>query len=450
MRTLLFPIASLFFAIALLCVGYGLLMSLVGIRMQELGSSSLATGVVNASFFFGAILSSLSALKIITSVGHIRSFGVFAAFLTFASLGHTLTSDAVAWVIFRALSGYSFYSMLLIIESWINVRTGSQDRSKVLSLYTVVFYLAISSGQLMLSIKDVTGFLLFIIAAMFIVLSLIPIAMTKVTEPTMLKVDTMSIPKLYGIAKLAIVSSFAGGLLVGGFFTMAPVYTKSFGMSNESISLFMSAALLGALLAQWPIGWISDRLGRKIAILGVACISLFASALLWVYPRTEEMLFVGSFILGIAIFAIYPLSLARANDTTDENVSAVEISRALLMTYGIGSFMAPVLIGLGMNALGNESMFMLFAAISLALCLYTLTKDRVPFEERSVYVSVPSASSAMMPEFDPRQDEEWVQEQKEHIDEEEVWGEPASEETPAADSGEALSDEAPDNSHNRP
>ena len=420
MRATIFPISSLFFAIALLCVGYGLLMSLVGIRLQEFGVSSTLIGFVNASFYLGGVLSLISALKIISSIGHIRSFSVFAAILTFASLAHTLTDSVLAWALFRILSGYSLYSLLLIIESWINEKSSNKDRSQVLSIYTVVFYLAITSGQLMLNIGDDLGFLLFIISAMFVVVSLIPIAMTKITEPKMSEIKSMSIPKLYGIAKLAIVTSLAGGLLVGGFFTMAPVYAKTMGLSNEAISVFMSTALLGALIAQWPIGWVSDRLGRKIAILAVAIIGGVASCGLWLLSHQVVFLYSSFFVLGVAIFALYPLSLARANDTTDENVSAVEINRALLMTYGIGSFIAPILIGIAMNTMGSEGMFIFSAAISFALALYALTKDRVPFEERSVYVSMPSTSSTILAEFDPRQDEEWVQEQKENISEEEV------------------------------
>jgi MFS family permease len=428
MRSIVLPISSLFFAIALLCVGYGLLMSLVGIKLQAFGASSTLIGLVNASFFLGGVFSLLTAIKIISTVGHIRSFSVFAALLTFASLGHTLTDSVFIWGFFRMLSGYSLYSLLLIIESWINEKTTSTHRSQVLSIYTVIFYLSISGGQLLLNIPDHNGSLLFILAAMFVSISLIPISMTKISEPKVENVKTMSIPKLYGIAKLAIVSSFAGGLLVGGFFTMAPVYAKAAGFSNEFISIFMSTALFGALIAQWPIGWISDRLGRKIAIFAVAIIGAIASMLLWFLGEDIHILYMSVFILGISIFAIYPLSLARGNDTTDENANAVEISRALLMTYGIGSFVAPAIIGPFMNLFGNESIFLFFACVSLALAIYALTKDRVPFDERSVFVSVPTTSSTILAEFDPRQDEDWVQEKKENINEEEVWLEPASQE----------------------
>lgn len=415
MRSAVVPISSLFVAIFLLSVGYGLLMSLVGIRLQEFGSTQLVTGIVNSTFFLGAIVSSLSAHRIVSRVGHIRSFGVFAALLTFATLAHSLKVDPFSWALFRGLSGFAFYSMLLILESWINEKTDSAHRSQVLSIYTVVFYLATSSGQLMLNIKDETGLTLFVIAAMFVVISLLPVAMTRVREPELIVTDSISIPKLYKVAKLAIAASFTGGLLVGGFFTMVPVFMKNQGFIDADVSYFMATALIGGLISQWPIGWLSDRLGRKMAILYISFFTFIISVLLYFFTNYVDALFVGAFFLGGAIFAIYPLSLARANDTTDEDVNAVEISRSMLMTYGIGSFISPLFIGWTMQEVGGSAIFVIFGVISFTLGVYSIFKDRVSFDERSVYVNVPSTSGYVAAEFDPRQDEEWVSEQKESI-----------------------------------
>jgi MFS family permease len=415
MRSTIIPISSLFVAISLLSVGYGLLMSLVGIRLQEFGSTQLVTGIVNSTFFLGAIISSLSAHKIVSRVGHIRSFGVFAALLTFATLAHSLKVDPFSWAVFRGVSGFAFYSMLLILESWINEKTDSAHRSQVLSIYTVVFYLATSSGQLMLNIDDETGLALFVIAAMFVVISLLPVAMTRVREPELIVTDSISIPKLYKVAKLAIAASLAGGLLVGGFFTMVPVFMKNQGFLDADVSYFMTTALIGGLLSQWPIGWLSDRLGRKMAILYVAFLAFVVSGLLYFFVDYVYALFVGAFFLGGSIFAMYPLSVARANDSTDEDMNAVEISRSLLMTYGIGSFVSPLIIGSVMENMGGATIFVVFGIIALVLGIYTLFRDRIAFDERSVYVSVPSTSGYVAAEFDPRQDEEWVSEQKEHI-----------------------------------
>ncbi|MCK9256975.1 MAG: MFS transporter [Sulfurospirillaceae bacterium] len=415
MRTIILPIGSLFFAVALLSIGYGLLMSLIGIKMELANIKPWASGVVNASFFIGGVFSLISSIKIISTVGHIRSFAAFAALFAFAALWHTFTSSLIAWAITRAISGYSFYSLLLIVESWINEKTPSQNRGRVLSIYTVVFYISMTSGQLMLNIPDRNGTLLFTISAMFVMLSLIPIALTKIIEPRMSIIKTITLPRLYGIAKLAIVSSFIAGILVGGFFSMAPIFAKAINLSNSSISIFMSIALIGALLSQWPIGSFSDRFSRKSAILFTSFIGAVASMGLWLFGDSKANLFLFVFLLGVSIFAIYPLSLASGNDTTDESVSAIEINRALLLVYGIGSSISPILIGISMANFGAKSMFALFFAFSIFLTLYTYTRSKVPFRQRSIYVAVPSTTSPILAEFDPRQDEAWVEEKKEEI-----------------------------------
>lgn len=117
-------------------------------------------------------------------------------------------------------------------------------------------------------------------------------------------------------------------------------------------------------------------------------------------------------MLGVSIFCIYPLSLSRANDVIDENKDIVEISRALLFAYGAGSFCAPIVIGLGFDYLTPQAIFAMFTVLGIYLALYSLSRRRIADDDMSVFVQVPVASGAVMPEFDPRQDEEWVEEQQ--------------------------------------
>jgi uncharacterized membrane protein YfcA len=115
--------------------------------------------------------------------------------------------------------------------------------------------------------------------------------------------------------------------------------------------------------------------------------------------------------LGVGIFAIYPLSLSRANDVLDETKDIVEISRALLFTYGLGSFIAPIVIGLTFKFINQEGIFLIFAFLGVFLAIYSLSKQRIADDDLSLFVHMPVASGAIVPEFDPRQDEEWVEQQ---------------------------------------
>jgi MFS family permease len=86
----LIPISSLFFSITFLAIGYGMMITFIGVFLKENGSSNLAIGLINAAFFLGAMFSSIFSQKIISTVGHIRSFAVFAAVMVISFLMHSL------------------------------------------------------------------------------------------------------------------------------------------------------------------------------------------------------------------------------------------------------------------------------------------------------------------------------------------------------------------------
>mgnify|MGYP000468772403 CR=1 FL=1 len=133
------PISSLFFAISFLAIGYGMILTYVGIYLKELDVSNITIGIINASFFLGAILSSILSQSIISKVGHIRSFAAFASIMVSSFLLHSIYYDQYLWGFLRFLSGFSFYGLLIILESWLNEKSNTEDRGKILAIYTIVF-----------------------------------------------------------------------------------------------------------------------------------------------------------------------------------------------------------------------------------------------------------------------------------------------------------------------
>jgi len=87
----------------------------------------------------------------------------------------------------------------------------------------------------------------------------------------------------------------------------------------------------------------------------------------------------------------------------DENKDIVEISRTLLFTYGIGSFLSPLIIGVGLS-LSSNFLFIIFFILCISLSIYALTQERVKDKDLSVFVNIPVASGAELPQLDPRQD----------------------------------------------
>ncbi len=403
------PISSLFFAVAFLAIGYGMILTYVGVYLKDLGLNDAVIGLINASFFLGAIGSSIFSQKIISSVGHIRSFATFASLMVISFLIQALFFNEYLWALLRFISGFAFYALLIIIESWLNEKSSQTHRGKILAIYTIIFYLAMALGQLFLNIKGDTNYIIFILGSVLILFSVLFISMTKIKEPILKPFEKYSFPKLFSVVPLALVSCFVGGFLVGGFFTMIPIYLITKYSSIEMVSLFMACTIIGGLLSQWPIGILSDKYGRRKLIAYNGFYISIISLLFIVSFSYENMIYILGVLLGLSIFSIYPLALARANDVVDENKDIVEISRALLFTYGLGSFIAPILLGFGLYYY-SEFIFVVFAVLGVFLGFYSLSKKRIADDHMSVFVNIPMASGGTVVEMDPRQDLDYKKE----------------------------------------
>ncbi|PWE19270.1 MFS transporter [Aliarcobacter skirrowii] len=404
LKTYILPISSLFLSITFLAIGYGIMITYIGVYLKQTGVSSFSIGLINSAFFLGAIASSIFSQKIISTIGHIRSFASFAALMVIAFLLHSIYLNEFFWGFLRLISGFSFYALLIIVESWLNEKSSNSQRGQILAIYTIIFYLSTALGQLFLTIPKDSEFFVFTVGSVLVLFSLITIAMTKIKEPILKPFEQYSFPKLYSIVPLALTGSFIGGFFVGSFFTMLPLTILHKFDSTTILSIFMSLTLIGGLVSQWPIGKLSDKYGRRKLIAFCGFFTAFVSLLFIIVPELNSYYYILALLLGVTIFAIYPLSLARANDVLDENKDMVEISRALLFAYGAGSFIAPIILGIIFTFLNYEAIFFIYLTIGFFLGLYSLSRKRVADDDMSVFVNFPVTSGPVVAQLDPRQD----------------------------------------------
>ncbi|MAD73299.1 MAG: MFS transporter [Rheinheimera sp.] len=410
LKQALLPISSLFISIAFLATGYGMLMTYIGLYLKQAGLSEMAIGVINSAFFLGALLAAVFSQKLIVTVGHARSFSAFSALMVMAFLGHTLHYDPWLWAGLRLLSGFAFYALLIVLESWLNEKSSSADRGRVLAVYTVVFFMATAVGQLILGL-DVASHVVFVLGSVLVLASLFLVAITRISQPVLKPFERYSLPRVLHIAPLALVGSVIGGFFVGGFYTMVPVFVLNTYGQQSVVASFMAISILGGLLAQWPVGTLSDRYGRRKLLAWAGLFSAVICLLLALLATQTWLFYLLGFLLGTSLFSIYPLSVARANDRLDHGKDLVEVSRSLLFAYGIGSFLAPLLLG-AVLGLSGGLFFTVLAVAALILGGYALTAERIANENLSVYVAVPAASGASLAQLDPRQDDEWVEDHK--------------------------------------
>lgn len=400
-------VAPLLLGAGVMLIGNSLLGITVPLKLDAARTSPVVTGVIMAAHFGGLFAGSLYARHLIAEVGHIRAFAGFAAIIAAATLGYGLLFDAVSWGLLRFLGGFCIAGLFAAMESWLNERSDNANRGRVLSVYMMVNYLAIMLGQLMVNLWDLAGSDAFIMAALLISISLVPVVLTRVEAPSLAHIKPLSVGALYRASPLALIGSCASGVVMGAYYGLGPIFGREIGLDVLQVSLFMSSVILGGMVLQWPIGRISDRYDRRtvlvliLLVVALACVAGILAALMG--DPLAALLGVGV-LLGGSMTTIYPICIAQAYDylPCDQYVAA---SGALLLAYAVGATAGPILCALAMGALGAHAFFGFIGLIGAGFAAFTLFRMRVraplPAAAQEVFVSMPRMSPAAA-SLDPR------------------------------------------------
>jgi MFS family permease len=179
----------------------------------------------------------------------------------------------------------------------------------------------------------------------------------------------------------------------------------------------MGCCVLAALVVQWPLGWLSDRHDRAVLIRGCAGLLVLAALPLAVMPAVPlELLIPIGFVLSLLQFSLYPLAVAFSNDHV-EGERRVSLTAMLLVTYGVGACIGPLLAGVLMNYIGSQMLYAFFGFFALMLVLRirpkAVTNLHVVDDAPLHHVAMPDnmTSSPLVAALDPRVDEQVVQDQ---------------------------------------
>lgn len=404
-QTILLSLAALFSGISILLIGNGLLGTLLGIRSVSLGFSPEITGVVMASYFAGFIAGSLRCVQIIERTGHIRTFAALAAIASAASLAHVLFDSPAAWAILRMIIGFCFAGLYMTIESWLNNDADNANRGRVLSIYMMVNLASLAAGQLFLLLPDPSGFVLFCITSMLISIGLVPISLTTSSAPPPRPANPVKLARLYQTSPLGLAGCFASGLALGTFWSMAPVFCRTLGLTAASTATFMVATILGGVLLLWPIGRLSDRFDRRHVITFLCAASAISSlAIVLIGGATPILLFACASIWGSVTFPIYSLSIAHTNDFLKAD-DFLAVSGGLLLVYGSGAILGPLIAGLTMGYLGPAGFpvtLSVVMATTVLFALYRMSMRQAPTAEERVSVIFVPRTTHVAQELDPR------------------------------------------------
>ncbi len=361
----------LLLGVMLLMVGNGVQGSLLGIRGAMEGFSTFELSVVMSSYYLGFLGGSRLAPEMIRRVGHVRVFAALGSLISAVLVLYPLLLDWTAWSVMRVVIGFSFSVIYVTAESWLNNTTANETRGQALSAYMIVQMLGIIASQVLLSFGDPLGFGLFIIPSVLVSLAFMPILLADTPAPAFDQIRPMSFRRLYKISPLGCVGMLLTGGVFSAMFGMASVWGALVGLSIGQIAAFVGALYVGGLLLQYPIGWISDRLDRRVLVVWMSAIGAAVMFVATAFQLPFEVVLIVAVLLGGTINPLYSLLIAHANDVLSREDMAAA-SAGLIFLNGLGAIFGPLITGWLMEMIGPRGFFLFIGLLFAMLAGYAI------------------------------------------------------------------------------
>jgi len=355
----------------LIMLGNGLSNILLPVRMQhdgvDIGNIGIVLSMYSVGFLFGAIY----CRQLLQRVGHIQTFAICGSLTAVAILLSGLYSDPLMLGAMRIITGFCIACTNATLDSWLGHSATEKNRGRILAVNQIIIMSALFSGQFLLNLAPVESTTLFILAGILFSFSVTPIVIGRHKGPFIEDSQGMSFFTIFKLSPLGVVCCFFCGVLYSGLLNMLPIFASNNGIQGFDLSVFMGAAIAGAIILQFPIAYLSDQFDRRKVMFGMVVTFILFSILIpfLIYLEWFKATLVALAITTGLAACLYPMSISEAFDKViKEQILAAMGS--LLAIYALGSILGPYSAAIAMAELGNNALFGFMVIAALLLLIF--------------------------------------------------------------------------------
>ena len=298
------------------------------------------------------------------------------------------------------------YTIDRVIEGADFEEVDNRTRAALLSIYFIPQTRGAAAGQLLLYIPDSQGNLLFVIVSVLISLSLVPMLLSARQGQDFEAPARLSVGELFRISPLGVSVSFLNGLAQGAFYIGLGLFGVAIGLAVNQVGLLVAAGTLGGMLAQFPLGALSDRSDRRLVIAASAGLALLACLGLGLTGGAlagSGALYLVVGLVGAFTLPLYSLAVAHTNDRLAP-AQMVAASGGLVLVMNFGIVLGPLAGGLAITQLGAPALFFCLALLQGAtalLALYRLALGKKRTAETGTALPVGHAATPVASRLNP-------------------------------------------------
>ncbi|WP_374337875.1 MFS transporter [Leeia sp.] len=368
------PISWLYAAVLLNLVSglaqlgqYGIAFPLLPLALQQRGVAPAQIGLLCALPWVGMAAGVLLAPWLMQRIQAWRTvlIGLLLGAVTIASLGD---APLYGWWLLTPLLGLALGLRWIGNESWLYRLVPPQRRGVVVGLHETVIAIALLAGPLLIGWLGSRSLAIWYLAAGFGLLAILPLWLARQREPDWSADAVATSATVVFWNNPACALGVLAGLLDTGAMSLFPSFAAQQAASPTQQALLIAVLGGAGLLSQLPLGWLSDRLGSRTAVLACLITAILAAVLTGLAsPQQQGPLWLAAACLGIMGNGMLTLSIVVA---TEQPGDARLAMRDVSLAFTFGSVLGPALLGSVMQHVGAGSYSWVLLAFALIPMLW--------------------------------------------------------------------------------
>ncbi|MGP8233117.1 MAG: MFS transporter [Methylovirgula sp.] len=358
-------------------IGLSLSVTLISVRLAELGFSARAIGFHTA----GSGIFGLAIAAYVPWLAHeigIRRLLIAALLLGAACLAAlAFTHGYWPWLAVRSLYGIALTILFILGEFWISAVVWPHRRGLVMGIYATAIAAGFAAGPFLLAAIGPSGAAPFLVAALLSLVAILPIGLADVDAPALRKTESLPFRAILRDAPTATTAALLYGAIEASAFGLLPVFALRQGWGAHAAAIASAICALGNALLQIPTGLAADRFGRARLLIVIGGLGTLGALILPLaaqigYTAYVVLLFVWAGIVG-GLYAVGLTSLASRYS----GAALARANAAYILLYSAGTLIGPPLFGFGLDLAPAG----LFIALALALAGFfalSLRRDAHP------------------------------------------------------------------------
>ena len=358
---------------------FGFQPPLIALILERGGASSFEIGAITSASTIAVIVLGPFYPRAIAWLGLKRAIVAGTAFAVVVLLLMPLLTGAAAWFVLRLVTGCALGLEWIASEIWLNRLATDASRGTIMGVYATIFALGVVAGPLMLQLTGTTGWPPFVVGALALALTALPLLVVNHVSPAACDTDrSRPLVALLRAAPVVMLAALVAGLVESADLSLLPVFGLKSGLNERYALLLVTVFLAGNVILQLPIGALADRYGRRFVLAACALASTLGPLLLPPAMALPLLMWPLLFVWGGTMYGFYTQGIALLG----ESFAARELAGAntvFVMVYCSGGVIGPSLGGLAMDLWQPDGLvaFVSGAALLLALGLAAEPRRRV-------------------------------------------------------------------------